>query len=100
MSYDEDPDETIYFKEINPCGILCEGKHPVLPLTVFGHWFYGRRQDKNALIHSSGMGWQLFTKNTDLALKIAKDHIELRWSDTIVSFVKATLLAAGNATAC
>ena len=39
MSYDEDPDETIYFKEINPCGILCEGKHPVLPLTVLATGF-------------------------------------------------------------
>ena len=76
MSYDEDPDETIYFKENKPCGILCEGKHPFSTVERFGHWFYSRGQDKKAGIHSSGMEWLLFTKNKDLALKTAKERIE------------------------
>jgi hypothetical protein len=76
MSYDEDPDETIYFKENKPCGILCEGNHPFSTVERFGHWFYSRGQDKKAGIHSSGMEWRLFTKNKDLALKTAKEHIE------------------------
>ena len=76
MSYDEDPDETIYFKENKPCGILCEGNHPSSTVERFGHWFYSRGQDKKAGIHSSGMEWRLFTKNKDLALKTAKEHIE------------------------
>jgi hypothetical protein len=28
LAYDEVPDETIYFKQIRPCGILCPGNHP------------------------------------------------------------------------
>ena len=76
MSYDEDHDETIYFKENKQCGILCEGKHPFSTVERFGHWFYSRGQDKKAGIHSSGMEWRLFTKNKDLALKTAKEHIE------------------------
>jgi hypothetical protein len=25
LSFDEDPDETIFFEEIKPCGFLCRG---------------------------------------------------------------------------
>ena len=28
LSYDEPPDETIFFEEFNPCGILCTKDHP------------------------------------------------------------------------
>lgn len=76
MSYDEDPDETIFFKEINPCGFFCTEKHPFATVERFGHWYYCRGQDKNAGIHSSAMQWRLFTKNKDIALQTAKAHIE------------------------
>lgn len=75
MSYDEDPDETIFFKEINPCGILCTENHPFSTVERFGHWYYCRCQDKKAGIHSSKMKWRLFTKDKKLALQTAKAHI-------------------------
>lgn len=40
LSYDEGPDETIYFEEIRPCGIVCRGNHPFSTVERFGHWFY------------------------------------------------------------
>jgi hypothetical protein len=76
MAYDEDPDETIYFKQIKPCGLLCTKKHPFSTVERFGHWYYGRGQDKKAGIHSSKMKWKLFTKDKELALKTAQEHIE------------------------
>ena len=76
LAYDEVPDETIYFKEINPCGILCTANHPFSTVERFGHWYYSRGQDKQAGIHSSEMEWRFFTKDQGLALKIAKSHIE------------------------
>jgi len=76
MAYDEDPEETIYFKEIKPCGLLCTKKHPFSTVERFGHWYYSRGQDKEAGIHSSEMKWRLFTKDKELALQTAKEHIE------------------------
>ncbi len=76
LAYDEVPDETIYFKEIKPCGILCDLNHPFSTVERFDHWFYARGQDKRAGIHASGMEWRLFTRNKDLALKTAREHIE------------------------
>jgi hypothetical protein len=76
MSYDEAPDETIFFKEIRPCGFLCTGNHPFSTVERYGHWFYCRGQDKKAGIHSSQMTWWLFTKDKDTALQTAKEHIE------------------------
>ena len=76
MAYDEDPEETIYFKQINPCGLLCTKNHPFATVERFGHWYYSRGQDKKAGIHSSEMKWSLFTKDKELALKTAKEHIE------------------------
>jgi len=76
MSYDEVPDETIFFKEIKPCGILCTDNHPFSTVERFGHWYYCRGQDKKAGIHSSKMKWRLFTKDKDNALQTAKAHIE------------------------
>jgi len=76
MAYDEDPDETIYFKQIKPCGLLCTKKHPFSTVERFGHWYYARGQDKKAGIHSSKMKWKLFTKDKELALKTAQEHIE------------------------
>lgn len=76
MSHDEDPDVTIFFKEINPCGIFCTENHPFATVERFGHWYYCRGQDKKAGIHSSEMKWKLFTKDKDIALRTAKAHIE------------------------
>ena len=76
LSYDEVPDETIFYEEINPCGILCTGNHPFSTVDRFGDWYSCRGQDKGAGIHSSRMQWHLFTKDKDLAVKTAKSHLE------------------------
>ena len=76
LSYDEAPDETIFFKEINPDGILSTVDHPFSTVERFGHWYYCRGRDKANGTHSSGMEWRFFTKDKDLALKTAKSHIE------------------------
>jgi len=77
MSFDEVPDETIFFEEIKPCGMLCKENHPFSTVERFGHWYYCRGQDKKAGIHSSKMKWRMFTKDKNLALQMAKAHIEL-----------------------
>jgi hypothetical protein len=76
LSYDELPDETVFYEEIRPCGILCTRNHPFSTVERFGHWYHCRGQDKKAGIHSSEMKWRLFTKDLDLAIKTAKSHIE------------------------
>ena len=76
MAFDEDPEETIFYKEIRPCGLFCTENHPFATVERFGHWYYCRGQDKKAGIHSSKMKWQLFTKDRDVAIQTAKDHIE------------------------
>jgi hypothetical protein len=76
LSYDEVPDETIFFEEINPHGVQCTGHHPFSTVERFGHWYYSRGQDKKAAVHSTEMRWSLFTKDKDLALRTAKSHIE------------------------
>ena len=75
MSYDEAPDETTFFEEINPCGISCTGNHPFSTVERFGHWYLCRGRDKEAGIHSSASEWRLFTKDSDLALRTAKSLI-------------------------
>lgn len=75
LAYAEDPDETIFYEEIRPCGIFCTENHPFATVERYGHWFYCRGQDKAAGIHSSEMKWWMFTKDRDAALKIAKMHI-------------------------
>ena len=72
MSFDEAPDETIYFKEIKPCGVLCTENHPFSTVERFGHWYYCRGQDKKAGIHSSQMKWRLFTRDKELLSKRQK----------------------------
>jgi hypothetical protein len=76
LQFDEDPDETIFFEEIKPCGLLCQGNHPFSTVERFGHWYLCRGQDKKAGIHASGMEWRFFTRDKDLALKTAKSRIE------------------------
>jgi hypothetical protein len=76
MSFDEDPDETVFFEEIKPCGLLCTENHPFSTVERFEHWYYCRGQDKKAGLHSSKMKWRMFTKDKNLALQTAKAHIE------------------------
>jgi hypothetical protein len=76
LPYDEVPDETIFFKEINPDGILSIANHPFSTVERFGHWYYCRGRDKATGTHSSGKEWRLFTKDKDLALKTAESHLE------------------------
>jgi hypothetical protein len=57
LSYDGAPDETAYFKEINPCGIFCTGSHPFSTVERFGHWYYSRgsRQAGRCSFFGDGM---------------------------------------------
>ena len=75
LSYDEDPSETIFFKQINPCGIFCTENHPFATVERFGHWYYCRGQDLKAGVHSSEMRWKLYTKDKAIALQTAKSHL-------------------------
>lgn len=76
ISYDAAADETIFFAEDNPCGVLCAENHPFSKVERFGRWFYCSGQDKKAGIHSSQMKWRMFTKDKDRALQVAKEHME------------------------
>ncbi len=76
LSYDEDPDETIFFEQFKPCGFLCTKDHPFSTVERFGHWYFCRGQDKAAGIHSSKMRWKLITKDKDLAIQAAEAHLE------------------------
>jgi hypothetical protein len=76
LPYDEIPDETIFFAETNPDGILSIANHPFSTVERFGHWYYCRGRDKATGTHLSGKEWRLFTKDKDLALKTAKSHLE------------------------
>ena len=76
ISYDAVADETIFFEEDNPCGVLCTENHPFSKVERFGRWFYCSGQDKKAGLHSSQMKWRMFTKDKDRALRAAKEHME------------------------
>jgi len=74
LSYDEVPDETIYFKEINPDGILSTADHPFSTVERLGHWYYCRGRSKVAI--SIRQEWKFFTTDRNLAVKTAISHIE------------------------
>ncbi len=76
MTSGEDPDETIFYKEIKPCGLFCTENHPFSTVERFGHWYLCRGQDKKAGIHASGMKWSICTKDKEIALRTAQSHIE------------------------
>ena len=76
LANDESPDETIYYKEINTCGILCTGSHPFSTVERFGKWYYCRGRDKEHCPHTKLPQWWMFTKDRDLAIRTAKAHIE------------------------
>ena len=75
ISFDAEADETVFFEEDNPCGLLCTKNHPFSKVERFGHWYYCRGQNRKAGIHSSNMKWRLFTKNKETAIKTAKAHM-------------------------
>lgn len=76
MANDATPDETVFFKEIRPCSILCTGSHPFSTVEQFGNWYYSRGRDKENGPHTTLPQWRLFTKDKDLAIKTARAHIE------------------------
>jgi hypothetical protein len=76
LASDEAPAETIFFKEIRTCSILCAGSHPFSTVERFGHWYYSRGREKENGPHTTKPQWWLFTKDKDLAIKTAKAHIE------------------------
>ncbi len=76
LANDESPAETIFFKEIRPCSILCTRDHPFSTVERFGHWYYSRGRDKEKGPHAIKQQWWLFTKDKALAIKTAKEHIE------------------------
>ena len=76
LAKEEEPDETIFFKEIRPCSILCSGNHPFATVERFDHWYYCRGREKEAGPHTAKPQWWLFTKDKDLAIKTAKSHIQ------------------------
>jgi hypothetical protein len=76
LFYDEVPDETIFFREVNPCGILCPGDHPFSTVERYGRWYSCRGREKEAGIHTSQPEWRLFTRDSELAVRTACAHIE------------------------
>ncbi|MEE9913574.1 MAG: hypothetical protein K4571_17820 [Deltaproteobacteria bacterium] len=76
LAAEEEPDETIYFKEIRTCSVLCTGTHPFATVERFGHWYYSRGRDKEAGPHTAKPQWWLFTKDKELAVKTAGMHLE------------------------
>jgi hypothetical protein len=75
LLYEDRPDETIFFEEVRRCGIFCSENHPFATVERFGDWYYGRGQDRSAGLHSSEGKWRLITRDRELALRTAKDHI-------------------------
>jgi len=76
MSYDEDPDETIFFKEIKPCGLFCTENHPFSTVERFGTGITVEVKTRMRVFIHQKMKWTLFTKDEDIALQTAKAHIE------------------------
>ncbi len=76
LANDEEPDETIFFKEIRTCGVLCTGDHPFATVERYGRWYYCRGREKEAGPHTTKPQWWMFTKDQDLAIQTAKAHIE------------------------
>ncbi|HBH87561.1 MAG TPA: hypothetical protein DDY17_08185 [Syntrophaceae bacterium] len=76
LANEEDPEETIFFKEIRTCSILCTGIHPFSTVERFGYWYHCRGRDKENGPHTTQPQWWMFTKDKELAVKTAKSHIE------------------------
>ena len=75
VAYDMVADETVYFEEENPCGVLCAKNHPYAKVERFGHWYVCKGQDKQAGIHSSEMKWRLITRDKERAIRTARTRM-------------------------
>ena len=76
ITYDMVSDETVFFEEDNPCGMLCAKNHPFAKVERFGHWYLCKGQDKKAGIHTSEMMWRLITRDKERAIRTAKARME------------------------
>lgn len=76
LAGEDDPDETIYFKEVRTCSVLCTGTHPFATVERFGRWYYSRGREKEKGPHTARPQWWLFTKDRNLALETARSRIE------------------------
>ena len=76
MLIDEEPDETPFYEEYNPCTFFCTKNHPFAKVERYGHWYVCKGQDRKAGIHSDAMKWRLNTRDRDLALKTAKERMQ------------------------
>jgi hypothetical protein len=76
MLNEETPAQTVYFKEIRSCTILCVKDHPFATVERYGHWFYCRGRDQEQGPHTTKPQWWLWTRDVELALKTARAHIE------------------------
>ncbi len=76
LTNEEDPEETIFFKQIRTCSVLCTGQHPFATVERFGDWYYCRGREKETGPHTTQPQWWMYTKDRKLAVKTAKSHIE------------------------
>ena len=76
LTNEEDPEETIFFKQIRKCSVLCTGQHPFATVERFGDWYYCRGREKETGPHTTQPQWWMYTKDRKLAVKTAKSHIE------------------------
>jgi hypothetical protein len=75
LTNEEDPEETIFFKQIRKCSVLCTGQHPFATVERFGDWYYCRGRKKETGPHTTQPQWWMYTKDRELALKTAKSRI-------------------------
>lgn len=77
VALNDQPDETIFFQEIrNQCGVLCTRNHPFATVERYGHWYHSRGRDKDKGPHTGKPPWWLFTKDKELAILTAQQHLE------------------------
>lgn len=76
MTRNEEPDETLYFKEVRPCSILCTRNHPFATVERYGKWYLARGRQKDRGPHTNKPPWSFITKDLDLAVKTARSMIE------------------------
>ncbi len=76
LTSEESPEETIFFKEMRPCSILCIGDHPFATVERYGHWYHSRGREKETGPHTTRPQWWLFTRDKNIAIQTAKSRIE------------------------
>ena len=76
MSYDEDPDETIYFKENKQCGILCEVNIPFLLLNGLANGFIAEGRIKKPVFSLPEWTGGYSQKIKIWPTNLHKEHIE------------------------